>query len=193
MPNEEYAIVLDYLPTGKSDSYKSDPVAQVIGKEHLTLLEIIPKTQLKSGEIIYIGKEERDKVQYIKRRISFPDLTSNSLSELNKAIEKIVMDNEKQFIEFFNKAGSITIRMHQLELLPGLGKKHMFNILEERQKKPFESYADIEKRVHLMPDPVKTVIKRVMIELEDEKQKHYLFVRPPSRQEEERFRPRNRY
>ncbi|MEW6295714.1 MAG: DUF655 domain-containing protein [Candidatus Diapherotrites archaeon] len=194
MPNEEYAIVLDYLPTGKSDSYKSDPVAQVIGKEHLTLLEIIPKTQLKSGEIIYIGKEERDKVQYTKRRISFFDLTSNSLSELNKAVEKIVLDNEKQFIEFFNKAGPITIRMHQLELLPGLGKKHMFNILEERRNKPFESYSDIEKRVHLMPDPVKTIIKRIMIELEDEKQKHYLFARPPSKhEEEERFRYKRKY
>ncbi len=179
MPNEDYALVLDYLPTGKSSSYKSEPIAQVIGTNYFTLLEVIPKTPLKTNEMVYIGKEEREKIQYIKRRISFSDLTSNSLAEIQKTIEKIVLEKEQKFVEFFNKSTSITIRMHQLELLPGLGKKHLFNILEERKKQPFESFKDIEKRVHLMPNPPKILVKRIMEELEDDKLKHYLFVRPP--------------
>jgi putative nucleotide binding protein len=180
MPNEEFAIVLDYLPTGKSSSFKPEPIAQVIGVNHFTLLEVVPKTQLKTFEKVYIGKDERDKIQYIKKRISFKELTSNASMELSKAIEKIVLENPQRFLDFFNKSGAISIKMHQLELLPGLGKKHMMEILKERKQKPFESFEEIEKRIHLMPNPVQIIVKRILQELQEPNLKHYLFVRPPT-------------
>ena len=44
---EDYAIILDYLPIGyvKGDvaSFKKKPVAQALGIEEFTLLELIPK------------------------------------------------------------------------------------------------------------------------------------------------------
>ncbi len=189
MLTEEHAIVLDYLARGKPSSYKTEAVAQVIGTEHFTLLEIVPKAELKTMEEVYIGREERDKVERIKQRITYEELTNNSIAEIEKAIETIVGKNEKRFVEFFNTAGAITIRRHTLELLPGMGKKHLFSILEERQKKPFESFADIEKRVHLMPNVLHTIVKRIVEELMGEAEKHYLFARPPVRKEES-FRER---
>lgn len=183
MLNEEHAIVLDYLPTGKSSSFKSEPMAQVIGTEHFTLLEVIPFTQLKVLEKVYIGKDKREKIQFIKKRISFEELTNTSLSEINKAIEQIVREDSQKFLDFFNKSGSLSLRMHQLELLPGLGKKHLFEILKQRESKPFESFKDLSERIHLMPDPAKLIVKRVMQELEDNKLKYYVFARPPARDE----------
>ena len=61
---EEYAVVLDSLPYGKSADVRREPVAQVIGESHFTLLEIVPKATSSPavGERIYIGKGERDKV-----------------------------------------------------------------------------------------------------------------------------------
>lgn len=187
--NEENAVVLDYLPTGKSSAFKSEPVAQVIGTSFFTLLEIIPKEPLKAMEEIYVGKEERSKVQYIKRRVSFNELTNNSVAEIEKVIEKIVLLNQKKFLEFFNTARPLSIRMHQLELLPGLGKKHTSSILSEREKKPFDSFEDLEKRVHLMPNSANVLVKRIMLELEEPNLKYYLFVRPPFKPyEEQRFK-----
>ena len=190
MPTEEYALVLDYLSRGKSASFKSEPVAQVMGTEYFTLLEIVPKTELKTLEKIYIGKDEREKVEFIKKRISFKELTSTSVAEIEKAIEKLVLENKQKFLDFFNKSSSITIKRHQLELLPGLGKKHMMEILSERRKKPFESFEEIEKRIHLMPNPMKIIIKRILSELEEEDKKHFLFVRPPAREQREFQRKR---
>ena len=187
MPNEEYAIVLDYLPTGKSSSFKPEPMAQVIGTEHFTLLEVTPTSALKVLEKVYIGKEKRDKIQFIKRRVSFDELTNTAISEIEKAIEMIVKENSAKFLDFFNKSGSVSLRMHQLELLPGLGKKHLFEMLKEREIKPFESFEELSKRVHLMPNPAKLVAKRILVELEDPKLKYYLFARPPAR-EERQFR-----
>ncbi len=179
MPNEERALVLDYLPKGKPDSYKSEPIAQLLGEQFFTLLEVVPKGELKVLESVYVGKEERDKIDYIKRRINSDELTSTASAELEKAIEKIVEENTKRFLDFYNTAGPITIRRHQLELLPGFGKKHMQDIIKERRKKPFESFEDLNKRVHLLPDPFKAIVKRIETELREQNLNHYLFARPP--------------
>ncbi|HIH08857.1 MAG: DUF655 domain-containing protein [Candidatus Diapherotrites archaeon] len=179
---EEYALVLDFLPRGKSSSYKSEPIAQVLGTEYFTLLEVVPKegVTFKAGEKVYVGKEERDKIDFIKKRISFSELTANSSAEIEKMIEKLVLEQAEKFVGFFNNAQSISLKRHQLELLPGLGKKHMVEILGEREKQQFKSFDDIEKRVHLMPNPVRLVVKRIMEELEGDLDKHFLFVRPPA-------------
>ncbi len=180
MPNEENALVLDYLQHGKSTGYKVEIIAQVMGTQHFTLLEVVPKEQLKIMDSVYVGKDERDKIDFIKRRITYKDLSNTAVAELDSAIEKVVKDDEEKFVEFFNEAGAISIRQHSLELLPGLGKKHMQEILNEREKTPFKSYKDIEDRVKLMPDPVKILVKRVKEELE-ETNKYFLFTRPPAK------------
>tara|TARA_Y100000310_G_scaffold268022_1_gene280418 strand:- start:2348 stop:2923 length:576 start_codon:yes stop_codon:yes gene_type:complete len=180
--NEDYAIVLDYLAKGHPNAFKSEPTAQVMGTEFFTLLEVVPKGELKIGEKIYVGKEERDKVEYIKKRIPFKSLTSTAISELEKTIEKTIEGNNEKFLDFFNAAGPITIKRHQLELLPGFGKKHMLDLLKERDKKPFESFEDIASRVKLVPNPMNSLVKRVMEELEYDDLKHYLFARPPAKE-----------
>ena len=73
---EEYAIVLDYLPTGKSYSVKPEPLVQLIGENKFTLLEAVAKdVEIKVGERVYIGREERDKILLIKGRLSYNDRT----------------------------------------------------------------------------------------------------------------------
>jgi len=90
-------------------------------------------------------------------------------------VKDLVMKNEARFIDFFNKAQPLTTRMHQLELLPGVGKKHMWEIIEARNQAPFASFDDLKKRVKLIPDPQNTVVKRILQELSG-KEKHLLFV-----------------
>lgn len=182
MPNEEEAIVLDYLPNGRPNSFKPEPIAQVIGKQFFSMLEVVPKKPLKVMECVYVGKDEREKIDFIKRRINFDQLTSTAVAEINSTIRKIVLEDKPRFLNFFNTAQSITLRRHQLELLPGMGKKHMLDILKEREKKPFESFEDLTARIKLLPDPVNTIVKRIIIELEDDSLNHYIFARPPVRE-----------
>ncbi|MEK6809815.1 MAG: DUF655 domain-containing protein, partial [Nanoarchaeota archaeon] len=53
--------------------------------------------------------------------------------------------------------------------------KHMWEIIEERKGKPFESFEDLQKRVKLLPDPQKAIIKRLLAEIKGE-DKYMLFV-----------------
>jgi len=190
MKVEEKALALDFLPRGRSSDYKTEPLAQLIGCEFFTLLEVVTRAgvSLKAHEEVYVGKDDRPVVDYIKRRILYKDLTNNSLNELEGAVEKIVAESEQRFVEFFNISRSITIKRHQLELLPGMGKKHMLQVLAEREKKIFSSFKDLRERVPGIPDPVKAVVGRIVEELEREDIRHYIFVRPPSKERE--FRPR---
>jgi putative nucleotide binding protein len=174
-------LVLDFLPNGHLNdgvpSYKKQPIAQIIGLNYFVLLEVVPKPDvlLTIGETTYIGPEKRDKVGHILGKIKYSSLTKTAQSELKFAIEEIVKSNETKYIDFFNKSQPLSTRMHQLELLPGLGKKHMWEIIEEREIEKFTSFDDIKSRVKLIGDPVKMVCKRIIAEITKE-QKHYLFV-----------------
>ncbi len=182
MTAEEYALVLDFMPTGKPSAPKTEAIAQVIGRDYFTLLELVPKPgiTLNVGEEVYIGKEVREKIELVKGRIAYKDLTSNSLSELDEVITKILEAKKEKVLNFFNSSRAISLRRHQLELLPKMGKKHMLALLDEREKKPFASIEDILGRVKGTPDPLKSVVKRIIEELEGPEDKHYLFVRPPA-------------
>ncbi len=190
MGMEDYVIILDYLPLGRVEDerpiYKKEPVVFAVGEKFLTLIELVPKPglELKPHERVYIGKDEREKVAYIKRRVTYDDLSSAAKSELPYVVEEIITKDEKRFVEFFNEAQALTTRLHRLELLPGIGKKLMWEIIEERKKKPFESLKDISKRIKALSDPKKLLVKRVVLELEEEgirhgKTKYKLFVSPP--------------
>lgn len=174
---EEYAYVLDFLPYGKSDDPKRQPVVQLLGEKFFTLLEAYPKAgvALAIGERVYVGKGDRDKIASIIGRISFSETTSTAKSSMREVVTKVILSREKEFVDFFNRCGPINIRVHQLELIPGIGKKIMNVILEERDKKPFESFEDIEKRIHVNK-LVDFLAQRVEEELKGSK--YYLFVRP---------------
>ncbi|VVB99902.1 Uncharacterised protein [uncultured archaeon] len=95
-----------------------------------------------------------------------------------------IHEREADFVGFFNKAGPISIRLHQLELLPGIGKKHLKEILDARDTKPFSSFKDIQERVTLLPEPANLILTRISEEMQGTS-KYYLFVRPPAKHFEE--------
>src|SRR5574341_661062 len=145
MEKEEHAIVLEYLPNGYPLERKMMPIAQAIGEINLTLLELVPRrgVSLEIGEKVYIGEGKRDKIYYILGRLHKEKLTESAKAQLQEFIKKSVKEKEKKFVEFFNKSEAINKRIHQIELIPGFGKKHTQEILKQREEKPFESLEDM--------------------------------------------------
>lgn len=182
---EEYVYILDYLPKGRADAppHRRYPVVYSIGETQFTLLELVPKENcvLSIGDRIYVGKDarKRDKIKKIKGRITYHDLTATAHGEIPYIIQDIVNNRQEFFIQFFNNAPAISTRFHVLELLPGLGKKLMHEILDERRKKPFESFEDMINRIDFLRAPDKLIAKRIELELTDPDQKYRIFTRPP--------------
>lgn len=181
---EEIAIVLDFLPNGYSDDprpiHRKTPIAQAIGKTNFTLLELVPKKEvfLQPYSEVYIGEGKRDQIHHVNGKLRLERLTNTARAELEHVIAQIVHSHPERYVDFFNKAQPLSTRMHSLELLPGLGKKHMWQIIEERRGEPFRNFDDVKTRVKLMPDPEKIIVKRILAEMEGT-EKHTLFIEHP--------------
>jgi putative nucleotide binding protein len=176
---EEYAYVLDFTPRGKSITVRGREgvIIQAIGEERLTLLELlgIQNATVEIGERLYIGREGREKVSSVLGRLEYNAISQAAKNELANIIEKVVVANEKRFVNYINNAQPITPRIHALELIPGIGKTYMMTIIKERDKKKFENFSDLQTRVGLR-DPAKLISKRIIEEIMGQARMN-LFVR----------------
>ncbi len=199
---EEEVIILDYLKFGYVNpdrpTTRGMPIAQTIGVDKFTLIEVTPKEgiDLEIHDKVYIGPGKRDKVNRVKGLLDFEKLTATSRIELEYAIKDIIKGKEDEYVKFFNEIDPLSIKLHKLELIPGIGKKHMNMILEEREKEPFKSFEDLKTRVPLLGDPVELLAKRVVLELDTTqvkrgKKKYYLFTQVPSRHPSNRRKRQN--
>ena len=178
--DKETAVVLDFLPHGRTEDdrpqYQKEPLAYVLDREDFSLYELImtSKTDISIGDAVDIYDGEQ-----IQRasEIDSDDLPGGASAELEYVVEDIVEENEREFVDFYNDAQPITLRLHQLNLLPGIGKKLRNNILDERKRKPFESFEELEERIDGLHDPKQVLVDRVLEELEEDDLKYQLFVR----------------
>ncbi|MDQ1311555.1 DUF655 domain-containing protein [Methanothrix sp.] len=181
---EEIARVLDYLPYGRtpdSRTYQKQPLVQAVGETNFVLMEMTPKEGVVpvAGARVYIGGGSRDVIDHVNRRIDYSELSNSAKLELPFVIQTVVLEDELRFIRYFNDAGPITTRMHALELLPGIGKKLMWSVLNERKKGSFKSFADLVERVKGLHNPEKLIAKRIEDELMDDRIKYRVFTTMP--------------
>ena len=176
---EEYAYVLDFTQRGKSTTVRGREgiIIQSLGEERLTLLELlgVQNMNFEVGERVYIGREGRDKVMSVLGRLEYNEISQSAKNELPSIVWKIVVANEKRFIDYVNMAQPLTPRVHALELIPGIGKTYMMTMIKERDIRKFESFSDIQNRVGLR-DPAKLISKRIVDEISGEARMN-LFVR----------------
>jgi putative nucleotide binding protein len=184
---EDFAYVLDIFSASelKAQSsniivHRDENVSQLLGEDFFTLLEAATPKNNKPAirSRLYIGKDVPRNILRILRRIGYDDLTVNAKMNLESVVLKILEENERRFVDFFNTARPLTPRMHALELIPGIGKKIAMKIIEEREIRSFESYEDLRRRGGML-DPVKALQQRILEELRNPEEKYRLFVRPP--------------
>mgnify|MGYP001223282133 CR=1 FL=1 len=168
---EEYAYVLDFKSRSKSITVRgrTGTIIVALGEERLTLLEIlgVEDAIFEVGERVYIGKDGRSNVQSVLGKISYEKISTSAKNEIPTVIQTIIRKNEKRFVEYLNNAQPLTPRIHALELIPGIGKTYLNVILQEREKKSFESYDDIERRAGLK-EPIRHLAKRILEEISGE-------------------------
>lgn len=181
--DESRILVLDYLPDGKGfgQTKQREPTIQAIGTTWFSLLDIVVEKRSSYPQFTELPLpkiSEKTPIRQIKRRITVNDLTNTGHNSLEEAVVTIINKNEKRFVSFFNKAQPITNRIHSLQLIPGIGKKLMWEILQSRKSMPFVSFSDIEERVKIS-DIRKMILNRIMQELEED-EKHRLFTATPN-------------
>ena len=104
------------------------------------------------------------------------DVSNAARSELEYVVEDVVDSHEERFVDFYNEAQPITLRLHQLNLLPGIGKKLRNSVLDERKRGSFESFEELEERIAGLHDPKGVLVDRILEEIRDDDLKYKVFV-----------------
>ena len=173
------AVVLDFLPHGKSDDdrpqYQKQPLAYAVGIEDFRLYEIVvgEDRDVAFSDRIDVHDPDFERVTAVE----YEDIPSGAQSELEYAVEDLVENEEQRFVDFYNEAQPITLRLHQLNLLPGIGKKLRNSILDERKRTPFESFDEVEERVSGLHNSEEVLVERILEELQEDDLKYRTFVR----------------
>lgn len=176
--SEHRAVVLDMLPTGRPNDdrppQQKSALAFTLGESDFRLAEL---TLADDADIGFSDRiQPDDSTVESTHTIEFDALPNAARSELEYAIEDTIDRDEQRFVDFYNDAQPITLRLHQLNLLPGIGKKLRNSILDERKRQPFESFDDLEERVAGLHRPKEILIERIREELRDEDLKYRIFV-----------------
>ena len=188
--------VLDRFDHGGMDRARHgwNPFVQIIIVPHFVLFEVEIKedSDIKLMEKIVISGTESDGLANIKRKLKFADLSTTSKDVIDLVLEQYIKDYPDKFLNWINRAQSITIRRHYLELLPGVGKKLMKEILELRKIQPFESFDDLHERVPGFK-PIHSISTRIVEELQgnEEEIKHHIFVKLPQQKPDRNSQSRN--
>jgi putative nucleotide binding protein len=182
--DERRAVVLDLLPNGRPDDerpqYERPAVAYAVGEDDFRLyeLELVEDADVSIGDRLVVRPAERRDAVDRFRETTYADLTNAARSEVEYVVEEIVDRDERRFVDFYAEADPISLRLHQLDLLPGVGDKIRNNVLDARKRGRFESFEDVEERVSGLHDPRGVLIERILSEFRDDDLKYRLFVRP---------------
>ncbi|GAB7092939.1 DUF655 domain-containing protein [Halolamina litorea] len=171
----ERAVVLDHLPYGRPDDdrpqHQKPEVAYAVGEAAFDLFELTlaDGADVSIGDRIVVAPDADREVVQRYREIEYEDLSRGAEQELEYVIEEIVERHPDRFLEYFNEAQPLTLRLHQLNVLPGIGDKLRDDILESRKREgPFESFEDLEERIGGLHDAEGTVVDRIMEELTED-------------------------
>ncbi|WP_248515252.1 DUF655 domain-containing protein [Salinarchaeum laminariae] len=177
------AVVLDYLPHGRSDDdrpqYRRSAVGYGVDTRDFRLYEfaLADDGDASIGDEVAVEPSSAwDAVDHV-REIEYDDLSSGARSELDYVIDELLEDEEDRFVAVYDDAGPVTLRLHQLNLLPGIGDKLRDSILDERKRGPFEDFEDVGERVDGLHDPEDVIRERIFEEITGEDLKYRLFAR----------------
>ena len=134
---------------------------------------LIVGLKLSTKDILLLNTKNKNILRL--NQIRHSQLSFSALEVLPNIINRIIVTFESRFVSFLNQAHPLTTQMHQLQLLPGIGQKRMWSIIEARKKAPFTSFTDFTKRTAIS-DPISLFSSRILLELESSP-KYSLFTK----------------
>ena len=167
---EEWIWMLTERPPDRDED--GSRYVQAVGEAGFILLELVAAADadLSPGDRLAV---ESETVIDVKRRLTYHTLTQDAQDRLKETIAAVIAANEPQFINWYNNAQPISLRKHQLDVLPDIGDVRREEILAERKRDPFTDFVDLEARVESLHDPQTLLIERVLIELREIEETRY--------------------
>jgi putative nucleotide binding protein len=173
--HDTHLAVLTILPPETTDD--DERRIQGVGTDHFTLLEcaLHDETTVAPGNRVALTDDEQGPYASVTQRLTYETLSQDAQDRLEATVESIIIANEQRFIDYYNDAQPISLRRHQLDLLPGIAESRRNAIIRQRERQPFADFDDLVARIEQLRDPHASLAERVLTELQDDV-KYTLFV-----------------
>lgn len=163
---ETHCRVLTQEGSGEGGS-----VVHCITEKHLHLIKVrsTPGSgPLAAGHRLAMATEGEDaEITMILGKDRFRELPNSANMALLEVIKDILRDNPEPALEFYNRAGPVSLKFHAFQMLPGIGPRKAKQMFQSRTSMGWDTFEEVDEACTV--DSLQLIAERLVEELEDPK------------------------
>tara|TARA_B100000586_G_scaffold267740_1_gene242974 strand:+ start:240 stop:812 length:573 start_codon:yes stop_codon:yes gene_type:complete len=147
--------VQDRRPVGHEVQCISEPSL------HIVRARVNGLDSVAVGDAIEIPSKQLGPLSEVRLK----DLSGSARQEIVSALKSSIEANPECHLTFYNSAGSMSLKFHAFQLLPGIGNSKAMQMVHERSTSGWNSFNEIDEACGV--DSIKLLAERYVKEMED--------------------------
>jgi len=146
-------------------------IIHCITEQHLHLIKVRANPGcgiLAPGQKLELPTEvESGKIALVLGKGRYRELPNQAQAAINDVMKEILSENPKSCMEFYNRAGPVSLKFHAFQLLPGIGQKKATQMMKSRVSAGWMTFEEVDEACTI--DSLQLIVERLVEELQDPK------------------------
>ena len=146
-------------------------IIHCITEQHLHLIKARASPGcgvLAPGQKLELPTEEgSEKIAMVLGKDRYRELPNQAQAAIVNVMKEILSENPKPCMEFYNRAGPVSLKFHAFQLLPGIGQKKATQMMKSRVSAGWMTFEEVDEACII--DSLQLIVERLVEELQDPK------------------------
>ena len=164
--NETHCRVLSQEGSGAGGG-----IIHCITEQHLHLIKARASPGcgvLAPGQKLELPTEEgSEKIAMVLGKDRYRELPNQAQAAIVNVMKELLSENPKPCMEFYNRAGPVSLKFHAFQLLPGIGQKKATQMMKSRVSAGWMTFEEVDEACII--DSLQLIVERLVEELQDPK------------------------
>jgi putative nucleotide binding protein len=146
-------------------------IIHCITEQHLLLIKARASPGcgvLTPGQKLELPTEEAsEKIALVLGKGRYRELPNQAQAAIVDVMKEILSENPKTCLEFYNRAGPVSLKYHAFQLLPGVGPRKATQMVKSRVSAGWMTFEEVDEACTI--DSLQLIVERLVEELQDPK------------------------
>jgi putative nucleotide binding protein len=146
-------------------------IIHCITEQHLHLIKARASPGcgiLAPGQKLELPTEEgSEKIALVLGKGRYRELPNLAQAAIVDVMKGILSENPKACLEFYNRAGPVSLKYHAFQLLPGVGPRKATQMVKSRVSAGWMTFEEVDEACTI--DSLQLIVERLVEELQDPK------------------------
>ena len=146
-------------------------IIHCITEQHLLLIKARASPGcgvLAPGQKLELPTEEAsEKIALVLGKGRYRELPNQAQAAIVDVMKEILSENPKTCLEFYNRAGPVSLKYHAFQLLPGVGPRKATQMVKSRVSAGWMTFEEVDEACTI--DSLQLIVDRLVEELQDPK------------------------